>query len=92
MIAAAAGVHCTKRCETVLAIAYVMAQDSLVSIAHRLANDKDKSAIALAKKLVSMPSERARALALQTISGIQGEQRRTQLVKKVVREGVGRGE
>lgn len=67
MLARTVEIPCSKRCELVLALAYLQARQNMVAIAHCLSNDREKTAVAFAKKLLSLPESSATALAKQTL-------------------------
>ncbi|MFN8389856.1 MAG: hypothetical protein U0136_06170 [Bdellovibrionota bacterium] len=67
MIAKLFGVDCSPRCETVLALAKVLGARTVVPLAYRLANDREQSAIRLARGLDELPNEEARVLSLATL-------------------------
>ena len=68
MIAKTFGISCSKRCELLLAFTYVMSRKSLVPIAQRLTNDRDLSAVNIAKALQQLPEKQARQLSLSTMA------------------------
>ncbi len=67
MVAKTLGIHCSKRCELLLALTYLRAKDSLLAVAHRIANDSSFSAIELAKALQSVSSVEGEKLAKLTL-------------------------
>ena len=76
MIAEHFGVACSSQCELVLALGTLINKANLVPLAHRLANDRDRSAVRLAQAISEMPAEDAELLSRLTLqrSGIWIEQ------------------
>jgi hypothetical protein len=67
MIAKTLGVTCSKKCELVLALAFIKAPEELVQIAYRLATDADASAIRLARMMINLSPLVTEVLAKQTL-------------------------
>ena len=67
MIADYFGIVCSKRCELLLAFAYLRKESSMVDLAHRIINDGEMSAIRLAESLSVLPRVEGELLARQTL-------------------------
>ena len=67
MLSRELGIDCSRRCELLLCYAYLAERASLMAIAYRLGNDSTMSAVNLAREMLILPPERARALALSTL-------------------------
>lgn len=68
MIAQTFQLPCTKRAERILALTFMLAPDTLISVAHRLVSGENEQVVLLAKALNSIAVERARELSLKTLS------------------------
>lgn len=68
MLGSIFGISCSRRCEQLLALAFIRDPTSVVSVAHRLANDAELSAVRLAMALSALPIDRAMLLARETIN------------------------
>ncbi len=67
MIAQHCGVCCSQRCEMVLALSMIVQPQHVVLLAHRLANDRNMSAVRLAQALDELPLEEAQLLSKATL-------------------------
>ena len=68
MLSSVFGISCSRRCEQLLALAFIKDPRSVVAVAHRLANDAELSAVRLATALCELPADRALLLARETIN------------------------
>ena len=62
------GVQCSKRCEQLLAMAYVLERRQIVQLAHHIVNDSSRSAERVAKALLALPEEEATRVVQETLS------------------------
>ena len=67
MISNKTNVNSTSLSQSLLAFTYVVAKDDTISIAYKLSNDKNKSAIKFAEELIELPKEKGVNLALDTL-------------------------
>ena len=72
----ALGIPLSLRCEIVLSLAFHLTRESVVAIAHRLANSKERNAIRAAEGLLQLPDSVAEALVQSTLRevGLLGEE------------------
>ena len=68
MLSSVIGIQCSKRCELLLALAYLSDPERVVSVAHCIANDSARSAIRIAKALLALPVEQGARLARETLA------------------------
>ncbi len=67
MLSSKFNIHCSIRCELLLALAYLRDSSQVVSISHHLGNDPARSATRLAESLSTLPTEEALALSKKTL-------------------------
>lgn len=67
MLAQSLHISCSKRCELLLALTCVLAPESLIPVAARLATNEERSATRLATLLAELPRDQAKALCLKTL-------------------------
>lgn len=69
MICKTLQISCSQRCELLMALSYVLAPNSILPIAYKLAPNKDNSAVTIARALTKLPRSAATRLAKATIAG-----------------------
>jgi len=67
MLAKTFGIECSKRCERLLAFAYLEGRDKVKKIAYCVSNDCELSAVRLAERLSSLPEAKAVELSEDTL-------------------------
>ncbi len=68
MMASSLNIHCSRRCELLLCLSYLLTPEAVTSIASKLATNRDQAARNLAQAMMSLSPQYVRDLSLKTLA------------------------